>query len=938
MIRRLLSILTCLIMLICFVLMPAAVTPVSAASSTGKTIKVAVLNNSIYAYQDKNKVWRGMDVEVMINVAQKTGMKIKFVDSSTDPDFLGNLDKGKYDIVADVVKTSDRKSRYLFTDEVIGTINSTLAVRSNDSRWTYGDINQVSKMKIGVLSSYANNNDFRNWCSEHGVSPVIKEYADINEMSKALESGKIDGEVYNAGVGTGYTSKFHTILKLLPESYYFAFRKNDVRLKNKVDEGIAQILSGNIDYLLTLKSKYETQFKSNVLPISSKEKAYIKRHPTITVGVLNGNEPYYKKSDKGIIPDYYKLLANYSGLKFKYKTYDTQNEMVKAEKNGDIDIIGLYIDGIISAYQKGFALTDSFTTVNNVMLTRQGTSSSKVKKIAVKKSAYHSLSDLINQNLKGVTLVGYDNADECFKAMKTGKVEALIVGLPSATWLINQNNVATYSVAPVPGMTTELCSAVDADNVTLCTIMNKSIDATKSSFNGIVTKDTVPENDWKTTISRIPPLIIVLVLLALLILVLGLVWALIMLRRRQKERGELLAAQNEARLQKVQAEESQKSVDAKNTFFSNISHDMRTPLNAIVGFTNMARRKDISEEKRDEYLSKVEDSSNLLLELINDTLVLSKVNSGKLELNQEPDDFGSVVKEIIVPVTEIAKQKNISVEIDESGFRSRMVLMDRLNVQKIFLNIINNAVKYTQSGGHIWISVKDDPPDAYDPDIVVTVMDDGIGITEEFMPRLFDPFSQEKRHGYESVGTGLGLSIVKQLIDLMGGTIDVQSEKNNGTTFTVRLHLEEVDGVKLQESVESIEHSIDISGKKCLICEDNMLNREIAIELLEVKGVAVDAAEDGEAGVQKFTESNAGEYDFILMDVRMPHKDGFETTKEIRAMDRPDAAMIPIIAMTADAFDDDIKKCLDAGMNAHIAKPIDANKLYDIIFEYINKK
>ena len=932
MIKRVLSIFTCIMMTACFIIMPVDTS--SAASSSKKTIKVAVLNNSIYAYQDKNKVWRGMDVEVMINVAQKTGMKIEFVDSSMDPDFLGNLDKGKYDIVADVVKTSDRKNKYLFTDEVIGTTNSTLIVRASDSRWTYGDITQVDKMKIGVLSSYANNNDFRNWCSEHDVSPVIKEYADIDAMSKALENGKIDGEVYNAGVGTEYSKKFHTVLKLLPESYYFAFRKSDVKLKNKVDEGLAQILSGNIDYLLTLKSKYETQFNSNILPLSSTEKAYIKNNPTINVGVLNGNEPYYTKSGGGIIPDYYKLIAKYSGLKFKFKAYDTQEKMVQAEKNGDIDIIGLYIDGIITAYQKGFALTDSFTTVNNVMLTKQGKSTSDIKKVAVKKSAYHSLSELTSDNLKNVKLVNYENAKECFKAIRAGKVDGMIADLPSVTWLINQNNVATYSVAPVPGVTTDLCSAIKTDNETLCTIMNKSISATNGSFYGIVTKDTVPENTWKTTITRIPPLVMVLVVLALLILVLGLVWTLIMLRRRQKERGEVLAAQNEARLQKVQAEESQKSVDAKNAFFSNISHDMRTPLNAIIGFTNMARRPDVTEEKRNEYLEKVADSSALLLELINDTLVLSKVSSGKLNLNLTPESIDTVAKEIVTTIREIARQKNISVTIDTSEFRSRTVLMDKLNTQKIFLNIINNALKYTKSGGHVWITVKDTPIDSSDPDIVVIVKDDGIGISEEFMPHLFDPFSQEKRHGYESVGTGLGLSIVKQLVDLMGGTIEVESEKNEGTTFTVRLHLEEVENGKAIESYEDADKVIDLTGKKCMVCEDNKLNREIAVELLEIKGIIVDAVEDGQAGIQKFASSSLNEYDFILMDVRMPNKDGIEATKEIRAMDRLDAISVPILAMTADAFEDDIRKCISAGMNAHIAKPIDSNKLYETISKY----
>jgi CheY-like chemotaxis protein len=406
---------------------------------------------------------------------------------------------------------------------------------------------------------------------------------------------------------------------------------------------------------------------------------------------------------------------------------------------------------------------------------------------------------------------------------------------------------------------------------------------------------------------------------------------MLMLRRRQKERGEIMAAQAEARLQKVQADESRKSVDEKNAFFSNISHDMRTPLNAIIGFTHMAREADITDAQRKEYLEKVESSGALLLELINDTLVISKVNSGKLELDLSPVKLEAVENEIITPIREIAEQKGISVMTDVSRLRSRTVMMDKLNVQKIFLNILNNAVKYTPAGGHIWITLQDVETPEGETDISVSVRDDGIGIDEEFIPHLFEPFSQEKRHGYESVGTGLGLSIVRQLVDLMGGTIDVNSEKDRGTTFTVRLHFEEAEGIDDGGRDEENAQVIGLRGRKVLLCEDNKLNQEIAVALLGDKGIIVDTAWDGTAGVEKFRGSDIGEYDAILMDIRMPNKGGIEAAREIRGMDRADAAAVPIIAMTADAFDEDIRRCMAAGMNAHIAKPIDPHILYETL-------
>lgn len=916
------------------VITPVTVTHVD-ASTDKSTVKVAVLNNSIFAYKDKKGTWRGTDVEVMINVAQKTGLNIEFVDSSADPDFMANLDRGKYDIIADVVKTSDRRDKYLFTDESLGTITSTLAVRASDNRWSYGNIDQISKMRIGVIASYANNNDFRAWCREHSVTPVIKEYRDISAMSAALKKGRIDGEVYSAGNGEEYSTQFHTILKLLPASYYFAFRKNDVKLKNKVDEGLAKILSGNIDYLTNLKSKYETQFKSNVLPISSDEEKYIKAHRTINVGVIRDDAPYYKKNDKGIIPDYFRLISRYSGLKFKYTAFDTQQELISAAKNGKIDIIGLYMDGMITAYKSGLALTDSFTTVNNVLLTKQGVSASKARVIVMKKAVVHSLSENAGGTLSNVKIITCEKADDCFNAMRDGRADALLLGLPSATWLINQHNSTSYSVVPVAGVTSDICSALRSDEQILCSILNKSIAATKSSFNGIVTKDTLPQNDWKTAITRIPPAIVVVVVLVLLLLIIGLLWAIIMLRRRQKERGTLIAAQAEARLQKIQAEESKKTIDEKNAFFSNISHDMRTPLNAIIGFAYMAREADITEEQRNEYLEKVESSGALLLELINDTLTISKVNSGKLELDLAPVRTDVAGKEIITPILEIAKQKNISVEVDRTCFRTRTLLMDKLNVQKIFLNVLNNAVKYTPEGGHIWIKFTDVEGADGRTDIVVSVRDDGIGIDEEFLPHIFEPFVQERRHGYESVGTGLGLSIVKQLVDIMGGTIDVSSEKNGGTTFTVRLHFEEVAEGETEKTPAESSGFDELKGKKVLLCEDNRLNQEIATALLRDRGAVVDAVEDGELGVERFQRSSINEYDVILMDIRMPNKGGLEAAREIRGLQRDDARTVPIVAMTADAFYDDVKKCMEAGMDAHIAKPIDPKVLYDTLCSII---
>jgi signal transduction histidine kinase/CheY-like chemotaxis protein len=375
---------------------------------------------------------------------------------------------------------------------------------------------------------------------------------------------------------------------------------------------------------------------------------------------------------------------------------------------------------------------------------------------------------------------------------------------------------------------------------------------------------------------------------------------------------------------------------AKDSFFSDISHDMRTPLNAVIGFSSMAQKKGLSAADKDAYLAKIQTSGMLLLDLINDTLTLSKMNSGKMELHKEPVTTDLLEKSILDPVRIMAERSGVTLVWDNSGCRHRTVLADRLSVEKIFLNIINNAIKFTPAGGHIWVTLKEDPAGAKDADIITTVKDEGIGMSSEFLPHIFEPFSQERRGGYERSGTGLGLSIAKHLVDLMGGTISVKSEAGHGSEFTVRINYKDAPAAQPKnDKTEEKEEAFDFTGKKVLLCEDNGLNREIAVELLREKGIETVAAENGQEGVDLFAASKLYEYAAVLMDIRMPVMDGYEATKEIRALPRADAGAVPIIAMTANAYAEDVQKCLDCGMNAHVAKPIDIRTLFAALRKFM---
>jgi signal transduction histidine kinase len=780
-----------LVVLFCLVCSAA----LAAAPGKQRVLRVGVINKSVYANRGSDGTWSGIDIECLTNIAQRTGLKFEYVDSTLDADFLENLKKGKYDVLADIVKTPEREKEFIFNDATLGYMNTNFVVRLNDDRWEYGDVEQISRMKVGLLATYSYNRDFRAWCAKRKLTPRIFEFKDIAEMTKALESGKIDGEVYTAMYGKDYMLKFRPIMKMfLPQPFYFAFRPNDTVLKNVFDGALSNILAENPNYLVSLSNKYFFQFKADIIPFSKKEKEYIARHPVIDVAVVENDMPYYNKlpdgRDAGIIPDYYAMLSAGTGFKFRFTAYKTHKEAVGAVKGGIADVVGLFSSGLISAAKDGLALTNSFSVANNVMITRSGTDTSKIKNVAVKERVIPAVKSMNMPVLAKAELDKYNNADECFHKLESGRVDAAIVAFPSATWILNHTNSSAYGLAPLPGLGLELCSAVNNGNTTLFSILNKRITATKNNFNGVVTSNTMPENNWRTFIARIPADKIAAVTSLLILMVIVLVWALFMLARRQKERASVLAERTKTERRKIQLEAIQKNTEERNNFFSNISHDMRTPLNAIIGFSELASEKVKVPEVAD-YLSKIKQSGNLLLSLINDTLTISKMQNGKLDFHPEATKTRDITSSVVAAVSTDAANKNVTFTVDDSGIRQRTILCDKLNLQKVLLNLLSNAVKFTPAGGHVWYTAKDDPAGSPDPDIVITVRDDGIGMSREYQQHLFEPFTQEKRSGYEALGTGLGLSIVKQLIDLMGGSISMQSEINKGTTFTVRLHFTE---------------------------------------------------------------------------------------------------------------------------------------------------
>ena len=379
-----------------------------------------------------------------------------------------------------------------------------------------------------------------------------------------------------------------------------------------------------------------------------------------------------------------------------------------------------------------------------------------------------------------------------------------------------------------------------------------------------------------------------------------------------------------------------KANEAKSAFLSSMSHDLRTPLNGILGFTNIAL-KESDPAMKQKYLERIRLSGNLLLDLVNDTLDLSRIESGKMKLEPENTDSRGFLQSVLDAVSPVAEQKHIHLITNVEQYPDEMIYVDRLKLQKVILNLLSNAVKYTPEGGTVRFSADNIDIPGSPMTRRITVEDNGIGISQEFLPRLFEPFAQELRPEAANIqGTGLGLSIVKKIVDLMGGTIKVHSEVNKGTTFMIELpvHCEKTVAEKKSETECAV---MNLSGKHILLVEDNYLNAEIATLLLKDKGIDVTVAENGKNGVDTFTASLPDTFDAILMDIRMPVMNGYEAARTIRALKREDAVTIPIIAMTADAFEEDLRKAKEACMNDHLTKPIDADKVYAALSKAIQK-
>ena len=385
---------------------------------------------------------------------------------------------------------------------------------------------------------------------------------------------------------------------------------------------------------------------------------------------------------------------------------------------------------------------------------------------------------------------------------------------------------------------------------------------------------------------------------------------------------------------RVELKAAESANRSKTIFLSNMSHDIRTPLNAIIGYSDLAKSGSADEDTLRDYIGKIGVAGRHLLDLINDVLEMSRIESGKLSLEEAPTDIYSMLEDVTTVFSDQMKAKGLEFSVDASGVKNRYVMCDRVHACRVIMNLVSNAYKFTPEGGKVSVTMTEEAAEEGRSDYVLRVRDNGIGMSREFASRVFDSFERERTSTVSSVqGTGLGMAISRSIVEMMGGTIDVETEQGKGTEFTVRVGLRTVPADDMDIRAGS-SHSCECAdGMRLLLAEDVEVNREIAVMMLESMGFIVETAVNGREAADMVIASDAGYYDAILMDIQMPVMDGYSAAELIRSLPDPELASIPIVAVTANAFAEDIKKALDSGMNGHISKPLDKDNIRKVLRE-----
>ena len=928
--------------MLCLLLLLPALFPVKAAAETApaKVVRVGSFEDT-FNYVNEKGIRKGYGYELLQTLSGYTGWQFEYVTCDWS-DCFEKLENGEIDIMGGISYTEDRAEEMLFSDEPMGEEKYYLYADLSRADISASDYKTLNGKKIGVLMGTEPEVMLTEWEEKYGLETEHVNISNNEDVKQKLANHEIDcfvslEESFWAERGIS------TITRVGESGIYYAINKNRPDLKEELDDAMRALDEAVPFYTADLYKRY---FSMDYTPIlTGEEKAWLKEHGAIKMGFLtsdSGVSTFDPATGEftGVITDYIQFAADCLGnqeLEFQLVGYDSKEAELDALKSGEIDMIFHVDQNPNLAEEYHFACTNTTWTSNLMAVTnKQHFNENSVNRIAVPQNKL-SLKKYLAFYYPQWEIVDCDTQEDAAKLVKDGQADCFVTGISSENKYSKK-----YSFYSVPLLNpVKSCFAVNSGNRSLLSILNKTIKAMpinmlagalamyKSSARKVTLSDFIKDNFFMAL------LVSSIAVAAILLTILKLLW-----KARKAEAAARKAANDtqelNAKLQ-VAVEKAESANRAKSTFLFNMSHDIRTPMNAIIGYADLASRHLDDPAKLKNYMENIQVCGQNLLMLLNNVLDLARIENDKTEMEYSVSDIEKDFRNCVAMFQNQADSKGQTLMVT-TQLQYPYIYADIPHLTEICTNLVSNAVKYTGAGGTIRCDVTQKPGEKEGwCDTVITVADNGIGMSQEFQKHIFEPFERERTSTVSKVeGSGIGMGIVKKLVGLMGGTVEVESRIGVGSTFTVTIpcRIASEDETQAKRETNPSDQKC-LCGTRILLTEDNDLNAEIAVELLQEEGCTVDRAKDGVECVDMLEKAANGTYQLILMDIQMPVMNGYDAARKIRGLDDPQKANIPIIAMTANAFTEDRQVALDAGMNDHIAKPINMNVLVPTLRKYL---
>ena len=895
-----------------------------AMEEENKTVRVGYFPYANFQEGGYGEHKQGAGYEYLQKISYITGWKYEYVYGSFK-ECLDMLADGEIDLLGSVSYTPERAESIDYSTYAEGTERYWIYTREEHADLADGDLKQMNGCRIGATDGSYQKELLEKWLDSNQIQAEVVICKGYDEMIEKLDADELDALVIPA---LSVNSDFIAIANIGAGDCYFGVSKSRPDLLKELNATLEEINNTETDYSSKLYASYEGKAVINYA-LNKEEKQWLDAHEnTICVGYLKDNLPFCGEENgklTGILGTVLDTVQEKYKITIKAVPCSTGEQMNEALQSGEIDIAGPIIQDLYTQEQFQVILTDEIFDITPVVIYKGNEYRSSLSTIAATDTSLYS-ELMVSFLFPDAEIKQYDTQEECLEAVANGKAGATVIPSSKINLLNESPMTKSLSFAEM-AKRQELALFTTRENRRAATIINKAIEQSSNVLNGVVlAQNSVSEK--KMTLQDVfaeygglaagVSFVIIFVLLLL-------VYSLSVSRKKQMEALKEAQDANAANI-------------AKTTFLNHMSHDIRTPMNAIVGFTDIAMKRKPDKEVEN-CLKKIRQSSEYLMTLINDVLDISRIERGKLEYKPVPADLRDIINTVSSIARGYMENRDLNFCVSREELKTPYVMADEIRIREVLLNIISNAVKFTKDGGAISFVAENCPGnDEHHVIVRYRISDTGIGMSEEFQSRIFDEFTQENdgaRTSYK--GTGLGMAIAKKYVDLMGGKIEVSSRQGVGSTFTVEIPLRIAEQV-LTEKEEKLRKDMDLHGLHVLLAEDNDLNAEIAVSLLEEQGMIVTRAADGKSALLQFCNTAPGTFDLILMDIMMPEMNGYETTKAIRNLsDRPDGKEIPIIAMTANAFAEDVQAALDAGMDDHVAKPMDMDILISAIEKCVKR-